>query len=50
MRTITIRVAAPKPRNLLVPAVMRRKAGPHGKSRKAERRAAHVQLRVGAWP
>lgn len=44
-RRIKLRVQPPKPRNPLVSAAAQRKAGPHRKSRAAERQAADAQLR-----
>lgn len=44
-RKIKLRLAAPKPRNPLVPAAARRKAGSHRKSGAAQRRAEKVALR-----
>lgn len=41
----TVSLKAPKPRNALVAAALFKKAGVHGKTRKAERRSAQVALR-----
>lgn len=40
----------PKPRNPYIQHVIKRVAGAHGKSRKAERRAAKMQLQQRAQP
>lgn len=44
-RQIKLRLAAPKPRNPLVVAAARRKAGSHRKSKSAERQAQKAQLK-----
>lgn len=44
-RRIKLRVTAPKPRNPLVAAAARRKAGSHRKSRSGERQAGEQQLK-----
>jgi hypothetical protein len=44
-RKTKLRLAASKPRNPLVVPARERKAGRHGKSRSAERRAQQVQLK-----
>lgn len=44
-RRIKLRVTAPKPRNPLVAAAARRKAGSHRKSRSAERQADKARLK-----
>lgn len=41
---------APKPRNPFVQHMTKRAAGAHGKSRKAERRAAKIDLRRNTQP
>ena len=46
-RTKILRLPPSTPRNPLVAVALKRKAGAHGKSRKAERRAARVALRKG---
>lgn len=43
-RKIKLRIAAPKPRNPLVAAAARRKAGSHRKSEAAQRRAEKMAL------
>jgi hypothetical protein len=40
----------PKPRNPFVQHITKRAAGAHGKSRKAERRAAKINLRRSIQP
>ncbi|SBP86633.1 hypothetical protein [Thiomonas delicata] len=44
-RAKILRLPPSVPRNPLVAPTLQRKAGTHGKSRKAERRAARVALR-----
>lgn len=44
-RAKILRLPPSVPRNPLVAPALQRKAGTHGKSRKAERRAARVALR-----
>ncbi|OIQ85303.1 hypothetical protein GALL_328520 [mine drainage metagenome] len=46
-RAKILRLPPSTPRNPLVAPALKRKAGAHGKSRKAERRAARVALRKG---
>jgi hypothetical protein len=44
-RKAKLRITAPKPRNPLVAAAAQRKAGQHGKTRAAERRADKMALK-----
>jgi hypothetical protein len=42
---LAVSLATTRPRNPLVPLAAQRKAGAHGKSAKAQRRAAKIALR-----
>ena len=44
-RKIKLRLTAPKPRNPLVPAAARRKAGSHRKSKSAQRQQGKAELK-----